>query len=197
LERKDRECAEALAQKDRDCAEAIARKERECEETIASEPEPLAPAPEPRATAPEPLAPPLQISKAKKQYGEFTTKQLERSIGDIVKLDTSLNPGQKRKTLEDTRASIDELVEIYEDETPNISTLSSAATSLMEQLPKLKSATQRNTEMIKLANVTADNAKTFIEQLFNKLGNLTKAVTGTKRGGGKLNSASYTRKRRQ
>jgi hypothetical protein len=208
LAQKDRECAEALARKDRECAEATARKERECEERLArapaqAAPAQAAPAPEPLAPeplAPEPLAPvslPLPMSRGKKQYGEFTTKQLERSIGDIVKLDTSLNPAQKRKTLDETHAFIDRLVQIYEDETPNISALSSVATSLIEKLPKLQSATQRNTGMIKLTDVNAENAKTFIEQLFNKLGNLTKAVTGTKRGGGKLNSTSYTRKRRR
>ena len=209
LQQKDIAHREELERKDRECAEALARKERECEERLAADSRPQAPASAPEAPAPAPEppvpeppapeapAPPLQISKAKKQYGEFTIKQLGRSIGDIVKLDTSLSQSQKRKTIEDTHNSIDQLVQIYEDETPNISTLSSAAASLIEKLPKLQSAMQRNTEMIKLANVTAENAKTFIEQLFNKLGNLTKPVSGTKRGGGKLNSASYTRKRRQ
>ena len=209
LQQKDIAHREELERKDRECAEALARKERECEERLAADSRPQAPASAPEAPAPAPEppvpeppapeapAPPLQISKAKKQYGEFTIKQLDRSIGDIVKLDRSLSQSQKRKTIEDTHNSIDQLVQIYEDETPNISTLSSAAASLIEKLPKLQSAMQRNTEMIKLANVTAENAKTFIEQLFNKLGNLTKPVSGTKRGGGKLNSASYTRKRRQ
>ena len=176
-------------------------------------PEPPAPAPEPPAPeppapeppapeppAPEPPAPALTISRKSKQYGEFTTKQLERSIGDIIKLNTSLSPNEKRTTKEATEDAVRRLADVYESETPNISAVQSAAADLIEKLPKLKTALERNSEMLKLEAVTEANAKSFIEQIFNKLGNLTKPVAATKRGGRvgkKLNSKSYTRKRRQ
>jgi len=217
LVQKDRECAEALAQKERECADALAQKERDCEEKLAAlpapapAPEPAPPAPEPAPPAPEPAppvpapappapAPALTVSRKSKQYGEFTTKQLERSLGDIIKLNTTLSPNEKRTTKESAEDAVRRLADVYESDTPDISAVQSAAAVLIDKLPKLKTAMERNSDMLKLEAVTEANAKSFIEQIFNKLGNLTKPVAATKRGGRvgmKLNSKSYTRKRRQ
>ena len=193
LQRKQRECDDEAAEKKRECDEAIATKQRECDEARPeAAPEPPAPASEPPAPAPEP--PSLTISPGMKQYGEFTTKQLNRSVGDLVKLDSTITAEQKKTVRDAAHELIEELVTLHESETPNISTLNSTTTSLLDKLPKLGDAVQKDGAMLKLADVKTDNAKTFIEQLFNKLGNLTRVV---KRGGGtrsKLNSNSYTRK---
>ena len=204
LQRKQRECDDRAAEKKRECDDEAAEKKRECDDAIAAKqrecdearpeaaPEPPAPAPEPPAPAPEP--PSLTISPGMKQYGEFTTKQLNRSVGDLVKLDSTITAEQKKTVRDAAHELIEELVTLHESETPNISTLNSTTTSLLDKLPKLGDAVQKDGAMLKLADVKTDNAKTFIEQLFNKLGNLTRVV---KRGGGtrsKLNSNSYTRK---
>jgi hypothetical protein len=143
----------------------------------------------------------LTITPVTRQYGEFTTKQLKKSIQDLVQLNTSVQGDEKQATRQVAKDSIDQLVKEYDSETPNTETLRSAASKLVETLPRLKEAMNRDTEVIPQTNVTAENAKTYIEQLFNKLGTLTRAplpAPGTKRGGRakKLNSTSYTRKRK-
>jgi chromosome segregation ATPase len=163
-------------------------------------PKPEPPKPEPPKPKPEPPKP-LTITPVTRQYGEFTTKQLKKSIQDLVQLNTSVQGDEKQATRQVAKDSIDQLVKEYDSETPNTEILRSAASKLVETLPRLKEAMNRDTEVIPQTNVTTENAKAYIEQLFNKLGTLTRAplpAPGTKRGGRakKLNSTSYTRKRK-
>ena len=118
-----------------------------------------------------------------------------------MQLNISVQGDKKQATRQVAQDSIDQLVKEYDSETPNTEILRSAASKLLKTLRKLEDAMNRDTEVIPQTDVTTENAKTYIEQLFNKLGTLTRAplpAPGTKRGGRakKLNSTSYTRKRK-
>jgi len=227
---KKRECDEAVAAAKRDCDERIraaveeakAQKDKDCDEKIqaavasataiaapAPAPEPPAPVPEPAPEPPvvqaadkEPEPEKVKTNRSTKQYGLYTTTQLNKYANTLLTLDRSMDASERSAKREDLKRIVSQLADMYDAETQNGAEIRSAVESLLELLPRLRTEIASNTTMLKPADLNDTNAKQFIEQVFNKLGRMTtvpKKGNTTTRGGArnKLISNTYTRKARK